>query len=116
MDVVYAPGRVIASWAVVPSRFHDTSLANSYVRSLAKRISGQLEMLYPGSQVVFQEDVHGASFSVSNENIDELDAVRADLDGAVARFHQGACDNLLTGTYRRPPRLAAAMSQNVSSP
>lgn len=108
MSVLYAPGRVIVTWAVAPSRFRDTAAEQRFVRALAKRTSQDLAALYPESSVAYAEELQGASFTVTNSDVDNLDEVRTELDDAARKFQQGVCGALLTLNPRRRQNLASA--------
>ena len=110
MSVVHAPGRVIVVWSVASSLFHDTTRAERYVRALAKRTSQELVALYPGSKAVYVEELQGASFTLSSNNMAHLDEVRTELDRAVQRFQDGVCKGLITARPRGPQPSIAAMN------
>ena len=107
MNVVHAPGRVIVVWEVDNPLFGDTAPAENYVRRLAKHVSAELMALYPGSTTVYAHEPQRASFTLSNANTDLLDQVRAELDRAVEKFHDGTCRGLVKGNRRPSPSVAA---------
>lgn len=101
MKVVYAPGRVMAIWAlprVSPEAF--TQL-HATVAALSERTSQEIFEQHPDVALHKLEQPSVVGFTVSDCDPDVLDEVRETLDEAARRFEAGSCEDLI-GTSSSP--------------